>query len=197
MKIRADRTGFPLLEVKELGLISIWPVTKVQFECYMSEPNLYGDNWYESLLKLNPRMSCRDIDSACYERLFLTGIRPDEALQFANWLGEDFDLPTIEEWRSFYRISQKMRVPDAGVPSLSVDATSIWGSFGVKKTLRDFTLMREGLVEWVRDGSEYVGVGLPRSSFLANAYNPLNDKILRIEERVFCFGFRLIRRRTS
>lgn len=197
MNILADRTGFPLVDVKELGLINLWPVTKVQLERFMADTNTLGDRWYESLLSLNCRASCRHFDRNDYEKVFITGITPQEALRFANWLGDGFDLPTLEEWRRFYRIIRTRSLPDSPNSSLSVDASSIWLNLRSGKTPVDFALMRHGLVEWVRRGDKYTGVGKPRDSFLRNAYDPLEDEVDPISERVFCFGFRLIRRRES
>src|SRR5712692_8216258 len=100
MRLCCDRTGFPLLEWAETGLaMSLLPVTKVQFECFLAEPNEFGDKWYEEVLAVSPRVPWRQFDTGNRERLFLTGIQPNEALAFARWLGEDFDLPTEAEWR--------------------------------------------------------------------------------------------------
>jgi len=34
------------------------------------------------------------------EALFMAGLLPAEIKQFAEWLGDGFDLPTIETWRA-------------------------------------------------------------------------------------------------
>lgn len=195
MKIFTDKTGFPLVEVKELGLISLWPITKVQFERFMADASVIGDKWYDTVLKLNPRVSYKYFDRNDYEKLFLTGIKPQEALQFARWLGEDFDLPTVDEWRSFYQILESRDMPSSPASAFSMRASAMWirlRSFA--RAPRNFALMEDGLVEWVRKGTKYIGVGSPRHSFLLNAYDPLNDVVVPIEERLFYFGFRLIKR---
>jgi hypothetical protein len=195
MKISVDKTGFPLVEVKELGIINIWPITKVQFERFMSETNMFGDKWYDSLLRLNPRISYKYFDKNSYERLFLTGIKPEEVISFAHWLGEDFDLLTLDEWRSVYRVFGFHSVPELPATGLSTPANTIWLKLrAFSKTLTGFALMHDGLIEWVRKGTNYIGLGTPRHSFLPNAYNPLNDEVILLEERLFYLGFRLIRR---
>ena len=101
MRFSCDRTGFPLITVPEaMVAMHLLPVTKVQFERFLAEPNTYGDAWYEEVLTLNPRISYRQCTAENRERLFLTGIVPEEALAFARWMGDGFDLPTVAEWRA-------------------------------------------------------------------------------------------------
>jgi hypothetical protein len=62
--------------------------------------------------------------------------------------------------------------------------------------LLDISLLRGGLVEWVRHGRSWVGLGAPRPDFHPNLWDPLNHEIkpLRPSDRLPYFGFRLIRR---
>lgn len=195
MRILIDKTGFPLVEVRELGLVGLWPVTKVQFERFMSDANVFGDRWYETILALNGRVSCRWFDRNDYEKLFLTGIKPQEALQFAHWLGAEFDLLAVDEWRIFYQWLELRDLPGSPSSMLSAHASTMWLRLvSFADTPRSFALMQDGLVEWVRRGAEYIGVGSPRHRFFPNAYDPLHDGIVPIEERLFYFGFRLLKR---
>ena len=103
MLFSCDRTGFPLIAVPEVAAhVQLLPVTKAQFECFIVEPNPFGDAWYEEVLQLNPRVTYRRYGADERARLFLTGILPEEALLFARWVGEGFDLPTVDEWRAIY-----------------------------------------------------------------------------------------------
>ncbi len=199
MKVLTDKTGFPLVTMEELGTFHILPITKFQFEMFISETNRYGDNWYSSILKLNPRISYKYFDEKNYERIFTTGVLPEEALDFARWLGEGFDLPTIDEWRGFYRLLKG----DIRFESLTSNSNISARAFTELQKLKmflstplKFTLMKDGLVEWVRRNDKYVGLGSPRNSFHPNAWNPLTDevRVINITERLFYFGFRLIRR---
>src|SRR4051812_25305456 len=104
MQWSPDRTGFPVLDLPELGLaVHLVPVSKPQFERFLAEPvaegGLFGDAWYESVLAVSPRLSIRDAQPANYESLFLGGILPTEAERFARWLGTGYDLPKVESWR--------------------------------------------------------------------------------------------------
>lgn len=104
MQWSCDRTGFPLVAIPGLGMeVHLLPVTKVQFERFLAEPDAFGDTWYEEALALNPRVPSRQFTAKNRERLFLTGILPEEALAFAKWLGAGFDLPTVTEWREIHK----------------------------------------------------------------------------------------------
>jgi hypothetical protein len=197
MRISTDRTGFPLVEADGIGSFNLWPITKLQFERFISETNKYGDYWYEAALELNPRISCRHLGKKDYEHFFMTGILPGEALDFARWLGDGFDIPTIEEWREFMLRLEDEKTLNVPVGELSARALTIQQRLSsFLNTPLKFALMEDGLVEWVRDDGKYVGLGSPRSSFHPNAWNPLSDriKVLNTGERLFYFGFRLVRR---
>ncbi|MCI0529260.1 MAG: formylglycine-generating enzyme family protein [Nitrospira sp.] len=98
-----DRTGFPLIPLYRAGVEVHWlPVTKVQLECFLAETGRLGNDWYEEVLKLNPQVSYSEFTGDHREQLFVTGILPEEALAFARWMEDRFDLPTVEEWRTIY-----------------------------------------------------------------------------------------------
>jgi hypothetical protein len=194
MKIIIDESGFPLIDIKGLGAINAWPVTKFQIERFIADTNLLGDNWYDSVIKLNPRVSYKYFDIDNYEKLFVTGVKPQEALQYAHWLGPQYDLLTIEEWRKFYQALGVHSIPELS-GSLSVSASHIWNKMAIHcNTLKDMTLVQGGLIEWVKKGSKFVGLGAPRPSFLHNVFNPLIDEWVPLKDRLFFMGFRLIRR---
>ena len=194
MKITVDEIGSPLIEVKGLGAINAWPVTKFQFERFIAETNSFGDKWYDAVLNLNPRVSYKHFDVDNYEKLFMAGIRPREALEFAHWLGPGYDLLTVDEWRAFYNALGVHTVPEFH-GELSISASHIWNQLARQSsTLKDLTLMHNGLIEWVKKGSKFVGLGSPRASFLHNVFNPMTDEWVPLKDRVFYLGFRLIRR---
>jgi hypothetical protein len=201
-KLIVDKTGFPLAVVPGIGAFHLWPVTKFQFEQFMSETDRYGDNWYESILSLNKRISFKYFSKDNYEKLFMTGILPGEALEFAGWLGDNFDLPTEEEWKTFYRFIDDQA--DIRFPTgLAAPALAIRQGFGkFLHTPKELSLLQGGVLEWVKGvkghkgDNHYVGRGVPRPSFHPNAWSPLDASIKGIDtnERVFFFGFRLITR---
>jgi formylglycine-generating enzyme required for sulfatase activity len=179
-------------------LFHLWPITRAQFEMFMCEENLYGDDWYDVVLRLAPRVSCMRLRGDNYEGGFMTGILPDEALAFARWLGGDFDLPTDQEWLALYAATQKQRTlqPPRG---LSVQAQSIWQRLATFQTTPlQFALLEDGLLDCVRDGDSYAGRGAPRGSFQENVWNPLHNRPVRplnvTTSRVRYLGFRLVKR---
>ena len=192
--ITDNKTRFPLLEIKKIGTITLWPITKIQFEMYISETNQYGDFWYDEILKCNPRVSFHQITKKNYEQTFVTGIHVDEALSFAKWFGADFRIPTIEEWREIYQwlSTQSVITPPT---DMSYSAERIWKKLmKVSTSPIKFSLMQDGVVDWVKQGTGYVGVGAPREKFYPAAWNPLTDTIKKINhnERLKYLGFRLI-----
>ena len=192
-----DKAGFPMLRVRKVGAFHLWPVTKFQFEQFMSETGRYGDKWYDSILSINEGISFENLSEGNYERLFMTGILPGEAMDFAGWLGEDFDLPTEGEWKKFYRAVKNLfniRLSPYGLSDPAVTLGRKIDEF--LNTPLTFSFLKGGVVEWLKGEKGYVGRGAPRDSFFPNAWNPLNDSIRAIDrkERIFYFGFRLIRR---
>src|SRR5437773_9846541 len=81
MQWSCDRTGFPVLELPDLGIAAhLFPVAKVQFERFLAEPVMelakspeparYGDVWYEQLLEVSPRVSIEEQPFCDFEGLF-------------------------------------------------------------------------------------------------------------------------------
>jgi formylglycine-generating enzyme required for sulfatase activity len=205
MQFSCDRTGFPLVALPELLLeVQLLPVTKVQFERFLAEPNSFGDTWYEEVLQLNPRVSSRRFTTENRERLFLTGLLPEEVLAFAKWMGEGFALPTVAEWRAIHKA---LGAEPASLRRLTTLLSQqgarlafelvqhLQASFQLPSLL-DLSLMQCGVVEWVRQGSAWVGLGAPRPEFHPNLWNPQVDEVrpLRAGVRIPYFGCRLVRR---
>lgn len=191
-----ERTHFPLVEIKDIGSLTLWPITKIQFEMYISQVNRYGDTWYNEILMGNPRVSYQKVNKKNYEQLFITGLHIEEVLLFSKWFGEDFRIPTVEEWREIYRLMTSH--PGFTSPSdMSYPANKVWKKITkFSNTPIKFSLMQDGVIEWVSSGDNYVGLGAPRPNLLPNTYDPLRDiiKPLKIDKRLNYFGLRLIKR---
>ena len=202
MQYSFDRTGFPLIKVPKVDLeVHLLPVTKIQFERFLVEPNDFGDTWYENILSLNPRISYRRFTEINREQLFITGVLPEEALSFAQWMGPNFDLPTIDEWRAIYsELASSAADPHQLLSQCQAEVSrSILEAFLTQlcpSSLLDLSLMKNGVVEWVRHQSTWIGLGAPRSDFQPNLWSPLKDEVMPVKlgERVPYFGFRLVRR---
>ncbi len=202
MLISFDKTGFPLLVLEGMGVeMHLLPITKRQYEQYLAKAGWGARALYKKMLALNPAVAPADFGLTNRERLFVSGILPQEALAFARWLGPGFDLPTVAEWRQIYTLLQRMMLPQH-----NLTADVVKGEAGlVLQTLLsqldplvmlDLSLMRGGLVEWTRQEGTWVGMGSPRPHFQSNLWNPPDDIItpLQPDERLPYFGFRLLRR---
>ncbi len=199
-----DRSGFPLVFVEPLQIWAhLFPVFKPQFEAYLSNQNNLGDSWYQALLELNPRLSYNNRDYSNYEKLILTGIFPEEIQAFSQWLGPEYSLPTVEEWRNIHKWfnHQPPELPPHELvkEGLSYSAERIWeGLIGEisPTSMLDLSLMNQGVIEWLRS-PEWTGLGRTRPSFRPKLTDPLTDeptKPIRHDVRLRYFGFRLIRR---
>jgi len=202
MLITMDRTGYPLVAVEEAGVeVHLLPVTKLQFADFVAAPSLVNEARYQEMLALNPAVSPETFTADNREQLFVTGILPEEALAFARWLGQGFDLPTVKEWRAVLAALRRTPPPRRNllVDTLGGPAQIIIKKFNTQlhiRTLADFTLMLGGLVEWVRQDKDLMGLGVPRPDFHPNLWDPLRNQIkpIHLDERVRYFGFRLVRR---
>jgi len=196
MRVVVDnKSHFPLLEIKDIGSLTLWPITKIQFEEYISQVNRYGDTWYDEILNCNPRVSYQQVSKKNYERLFITGLNIEEVLSFSKWFGEDFRIPSVEEWREIYRLMGIQS--DFPPPSdMSYPANKIWKKLSkFSNSPIKFSFLQDGVIEWVSSGENYAGLGAPRPNLFPNAFNPLTDIIKKFkhDERLNYLGFRLIK----
>jgi len=94
MLLSVDRTNFPLLAVEAVGVEAhLLPITKAQFELFMVETDQVSKLNYLAMLALNPAALPDKFSLAEQERLFITGLWPDEALAFARWLARALTCP--------------------------------------------------------------------------------------------------------
>ena len=215
MQLFCDRTEFPWLKLSELNIdVSLLPVTKPQFERFLAEPytikpEKFSNAWYQKVLDLNPRISWHQFSLHEREKIFLTGIQPDEALAYLQWLGIEYDLPTVNEWRKIDRLLATLKIP-TDFPELlnTVGASQVARRILIQlfKQLKPDTwgklaLMREGVLEWVRKSNnlqKFVGLGKPRWEFYQTLYDPQQKFVEPLHhEGLRYFGFRPIRRPLS
>lgn len=202
MLISFDKTNFPLVVVEEAGIeMHLLPATKTQFEQYVQETGPVNRSRYEEMLALNPAVSHANFNAEEREKLFVTGVLPNEALKFAEWLGEGFDLPTVKEWRAALAALRRVPPPRRSLITDLIEgpADDILERLEEQihiRSLLDYTMMRDGLVEWVWQHKSLVGLGAPRPEFHPNLWDPLYNEIkpLHLDVRVPYFGFRLVRR---
>lgn len=200
---QVDASGYPLIFVEPLGaFVQLFPVTKPQFEKFIASDRQlsYGDEWYGGILNMNPRTSYRSQTVPERERLFMTGVTPDEALAFGRWIGWDYTLLTAQEWHTCYEWfagqPAPLMPPDIS-ERLSQDALAIWDIANRcwlerhrLSNLQELSLMTRGILEWVieRPG-RYCGFGEPAASKLQRR---ANDPVRPVgQSRLRNLGFRL------
>jgi len=172
---RVDRAGFPMVWVPPLGaFVHLFPIMKPQLEYFLAQTELpeFGDQWYQSLLCHNPRLSLSAPNFSAYERLCLTGLLPEDLAAFAAWQGPDFRSLTLREWQvaAEWLARQGLSVPAAEVENaMTPAARRIWlGLLAARQpqTLHELALMRDGVVEWVIEPNGTLrGMGRPRQQF--------------------------------
>ncbi len=202
--ITVDRTGFPLVHAESLGLdVHLLPVTKVQFEAFLAEPNAFGDTWYEEVLQGNARCSWRGFCNTQRERLFITGVLPGEAEVFATWLGSGFRLPSITEWQSICG-DWSRRVPSSNFLDGFLRRSGEGASHVIRAlmsgrsatSLARRALMTEGVLEWVTSNGSWRMLGEPREQFCTQLFD-WRTPVTPIDpsKRNPACGFRLVRTR--
>lgn len=198
-----DRTGFPLLAMPKLGsAMHLLPVTKVQFECFLAEPGGLGDEWYEEVLEVSPRVSPVHATEADREGLLMAGVIPSEVEDFARWLGPTWRIPSVKEWQQAYALLKATPFRADGLmswapsdlhPLAAVTLRLLEGQLK-PKTWLDLSLMRGALLEWVSCGKEWGGLGEPRPEFASYLIDPLRGDPIRpinCDRRLRDFGMRL------
>jgi hypothetical protein len=206
LTLRADCDGFPWLELPPLRLqVALWPLTKYQLERYLADPPpdspVYGDEWYEALLRLNERVSVDRLTLEQRERAFATGLEPDEALLLAKRFGPSCDLPTVSEWRAIERLVNQLPFDARQLGCLRAKpfapvaarlAARLWHCEPATHW-GQFMLLRGGVIEWVCDRNSFVGLGKPRPVFVANTLDPQRQEFRRtITGRIRGMGARFI-----
>jgi hypothetical protein len=218
-----DKAGFPIMEHPDLDFAIYWfPITKIQFECFIVDTGHYDFAWYDDKLKnYNGRISPGStVTAATYWQLFMTGILPGEAQSFASWCGRGFDLPTSDEWKKALKVLAAVEshpsfveraMRESGITerakvligrleqTLSEETGQLIGG----RKLCDQMAMRLGVIEYVYENKQrntFVGWGQPSRAFYKSSYNPLNDsKPAELQDplkgaRIKHWGFRLIRK---
>lgn len=199
-----DESQYPLIYVEPLkSSVQLLPVTKPQFEKFIvsGKQSDFGDTWYDMINKLNPRAAYRNQDFFIREQLFMTGITLSEAFAFSRWMGPQYSLLSADQWRSCYnwfKTQPMSSIPAELAGKLARDAQAIWETLESRYlfpsgNLQEFSLMTQGILEWVEEGrGRYCGLGEPASSvYQRDVFDPVRPLPGR---RIKNLGFRLMRR---
>ncbi len=203
--IEYDRTGFPLIRRKEWGFfISLFPVSKYQFERFMSDAGprgkLYTDGWYRQVLEVSQRQSWRKAGlTKTPWKMFLTGVSLEEIIPFLRYLGKGFRLPKAEEWKKLLEHSKELKLlKNELISCLKGGEISPAPPvlFWIEKGL--YPLVEEGLLEMIEgeEGSSKNGViclGKAWQGLWPNTLNPEDIKIIDLTLLPQAVGFRVVK----
>ncbi len=221
-----DPARFPMIRVDRLGGYLHWlPMTKIQFEHFLwdATPPGLDQAWlartYENRPERNPRISPQAVGTpADVWKLFLTGVAPCEAAEYAAWASgacddERYALPTVDQWKAAYAelearkegvLEEILRMPDLA-PLAGRLLRQVARHLALDgKPLVEQMLMTGGVLEWVDAAaltqlqSPYALMGAPRIAPLPAALErpevhgfPRTSSEQRMRHRAH--GFRLVR----
>jgi hypothetical protein len=173
--------------------ISLFPVSKYQFEHFLSDVGSkggYTDNWYRELLKLSPRK----LYKACKDKvwqLFITALSYKEIKPFFRYLGRGFRLPTQDEWIKLHKVSREIKhrlpITDNRLPPNTALPVSLW----LKEKL--FPLTEEGILEMVKKNDKIYCIGRPYQGLLSNTWQPEQIREVNWELCRQAVGFRMVK----
>jgi len=213
-----DKAGFPIIKVRGVNFwMHALPITKLQFEYFICEKPIpiFDEAFYKAITgnDMNPRITPRKADINNYWQLFLTGIKPSEAKLYADWCGEGYDFPTLEEWEQVFNVLKiapledlfsefKLDPPGKYIfENLDGIVPMLFDQDNKKMTCADQFLMRYGVIEWVyeqqRGSRHWRGMGFPNPNFIktGKVFSSLSPHDPNDPEfRMRAYGFRLIKR---
>jgi len=191
-----DKTGFPLIKNSRWDFfISIFPVSKYQFELFLCSSqghkrNFYSDSWYRELLKKNPRCAWHGETSEPW-RHFLSGESPEVFDDFIKYCGNGMRLPKIDEWRQLLEVEHHLNENTDNLYTLCDIAAP-----PVRHWLRQGLgiLTNEGMLEFVQscDSSGTTIIGRPFTSFHPNLWSPGSEREIERNSKLWnIVSFRL------
>ncbi|QEF93829.1 formylglycine-generating enzyme family protein [Methanothermobacter sp. KEPCO-1] len=190
--IEFDRTGFPLIQFEGWKhFIGLFPVSKYQFERFLAEEggSRYTDEWYRNILKLNPRRSWRMAYGEIW-KLFMTGLDLDVIDDFLNYLGSNYRLPTLDEWKALCEVSDLIEKSSSYLKKLCSDRSPEPVLLWIERGL--CPLVNEGIFERIHENNASF-VGKPFHGLLPNTWDPKEPKKVNIEKGMGMIGFRVVR----
>jgi len=184
--IESDKTGFPMIKKNGWNFfISLFPVSNYQFERYLADISpkySYTDSWYRERLEISPRCPWQSCDKIW--QVFITGLPYEEILRFLKYLGRDFRLPKVKEWRALHESAGHIRTTLKNIPH-SAPPVNLW----LKKGLVPLT--GECILEMVKEDDKISYIGKPHNDLLPNLWQPEETRIVNWQLCQFAVGFRV------
>ncbi|NMC84433.1 MAG: hypothetical protein GYA58_04020 [Anaerolineaceae bacterium] len=212
LPLTLDNVGFPMIWIEPINAyIHCFPITKIQFEYFLVECVEEGAiRWYENALKLNGRITPFKINPGNFWKLFFTGIKPGEAEIYTSYCGENYDIPTSEEWITAYHylanlphqsdifLNLPLQHRCAIVCEKLLEVISKLNS-ATHLSLADEMLFNNGIMEWTKFYNEgrmmWAGVGKANLNFQMNIKSSTDIELpVKPNSRMRHYGFRLLYR---
>jgi Sulfatase-modifying factor enzyme 1 len=195
IRLTFDKHGYPMAGIRKVGAFHLWPITRMQYKQFLLDTGKAEEDWFKAG---EPKINHENATQDNYESLFVTRILPQEALEYAQWMGEDYDIPSQEEWQALFKAVKRQTFRFRLSPyGLSPEANALKKSLltFVRAPIK-FSFLDDGLVEWVKGETQFLGRGAPRDTLFPNVWNPEKDtiRVIDVNERISYFGFRLIKR---
>ncbi len=218
-KFKLDRAKFPMVYVDVIDAYIHWlPLSKIQFEYFLCAvpDSQFGENWYGEILQLNPRISPGIVRTDNYWKALLSGLLPEEVQRFARWCGDEYIIPSLDDWFTAYKWlkSQPPEPPDIVdqmgllqdrvrtlLRRIDSESAKAFKEAGYERTLADQMLMRLGMLEWVEctgQTARWGGMGQLNPRFHGFLFRPDNGQpshpVNPETDRLHYYGARLLRR---
>lgn len=210
MELIYDRTNFPLIKIDPLNTyIHVLPVTKIQFERFLSDPYASPDSqeYTSSIIELNPRIPPNDFNADEAWKIFATALLPDEINRFTNWLGPSYRLPTRQEWITTKEWLEHINADAFQIEISKLNEMNILANTLIRKIYEvysaksalDVCMQLNTIMEWTKDAldsKQLALIGAPdrrlfssldRTDYLSPMY-PIN-----YSKRITYAGFRLLK----
>ncbi len=178
---KLDEIGNLVFKLKSWDFwISALPLTKWHLEelLILAPKDLgFTDNWYREILKLNPRVSYRDLEKLSTEPwgFFATGLYSSEAEKLLKLL--EGRLPTREQWESLFSISPRLREISGKLEEILAEVLEgelILSFYQAVLKRGLFPLVEEGFLEYVYEDGAIKLIGKPFYDLYPNLWNPLS-----------------------
>lgn len=133
-------------------------------------------------------------EKRCEERqweLFMTGVDRNEITPFLKYLGKEFRLPEVEEWRGLLKVSEEIQKIGLQLKEVCKNKSAPSVDLWIEKGL--FPLVEEGLLEMVLENGKERCLGRPYQGLLPNLFNPETVREVNWELCRRTVGFRVVR----
>jgi hypothetical protein len=161
-----DKTGHPYAWCCDLNMwVSVFPLTKYQFEAWLCSGYGPGDDVYSEILKEAPRLSKRSISNATsLDGAIACGVLFEEVAALSDWLGGGARILKAGEWRTAMREFEHRSTNLVMSKSIDSNVVELWKRSKMiqsDENLARVCMFGEHFAEWVVHGKSHGLLGRP------------------------------------